>query len=50
MTSKIVFHDQKMEIVVENGADARYYSEMMYVIYDAPYCNLHFSDNTYGNL
>ena len=47
MTSKIVFHNQKMEIAVENGADARYYSEMMYVIYDAPYCNLHFSDNTY---
>jgi hypothetical protein len=35
-----------MEIAVENGADARYYGELVYVIYDAPYCNLHFSDNT----
>jgi hypothetical protein len=46
MTLKIVFHDQKMEIAVENGADVRYYGELMYIIYDAPYCNLYFSDNT----
>jgi hypothetical protein len=46
MTSKIVFHDQKIEIAVENGADARFYGELMYVIYDAPYCKLYFSDNT----
>ena len=36
MTQKIVFHDQKMEIPIKNGADARYYGELMYVIYDAP--------------
>ena len=35
-----------MEIPVKNGADARYYGELMYVIYDAPYCKLSFVDNT----
>ena len=43
MKSKIVFHDLKMEILIENGAIARYYSELMYVVHDAPYCWLHFT-------
>ena len=46
MAQKIVFHDKKMEIPVRNGADARYYGELMYIIYDAPYCKLRFADNT----
>jgi len=50
MTQKIVFHDQKMEIPVKNGADARYYGELMYVIYDAPYCKLRFVNNTDYNV
>ena len=43
MKSKIIFHDLKMEILVETGIIARYYGELMYVIYDAPYCWLHFT-------
>jgi len=46
MAQKIVFHDQKMEISVKNGADARYYGELMCIVYDAPFCKLHFADNT----
>ena len=43
MESKIVFHDLKMEILVETGIIARYYGELMYIIYDAPYCWLYFT-------
>jgi hypothetical protein len=34
MAQKIVFHHQNMEIPVKNGADACYYGELMYIIYD----------------
>ena len=44
--SKIIFHDLKMEISVKNGVVARYYGELMYIMYDAPYCWLYFADNT----
>jgi len=45
MKSKIIFHDLKMEILVETGVIARYYGELMYIIYDAPYCWLYFTGN-----
>ena len=43
MKSKIVYHDLKMEIWIETGVISRYYGELMYVIYDAPYCWLYFT-------
>ena len=43
MKSKIVFHDLKMEIRIETGVISRYYGELMYIIYDAPYCWLYFT-------
>ena len=43
MKSKIVFHDLKMEIHVETGIIARYYSELMYIVHDAPYSWLYFT-------
>ena len=46
MMSKIVFYDQKMEITVKNGMVVYCYGELMYVIYDAPYCYLYFADKT----
>jgi DNA-binding LytR/AlgR family response regulator len=46
MKSKILFHDLKMQIPVGTGEVARYYSELMYVIYDASYCRLHFADKS----
>ena len=42
----MLFHDLKIEIAVKNGLVARYYSELMYVAYDAPYCWLYFADQT----
>ena len=48
--SKIVFHDLKMEISVRDRVIARYYGELMYIIYDAPYCWLYFADNTKYNV
>ena len=46
MKSKIVFHDLKMEILDDATTVARYYGELMYVIYEAPWCWLHFVDKT----
>ena len=46
MKSKITFYDRKMAIPVETGIDARYYGELMYIIFDKPYCWLHFTGNT----
>ena len=46
MNSKIVFHEQKMEIPVKTGFVARHYHELMYIVYDAPYCWLHFTGKT----
>jgi DNA-binding LytR/AlgR family response regulator len=42
MKSGLIFHDIKMEIPVKTGVIVRYYGELMYVIYDAPYCWLYF--------
>ncbi len=45
MKTKIVFHDLKMEIPTETGEVAHFYGELMYVVYDRPYCWLHFTGN-----
>ena len=45
MKSKIEFYDQKIEIALRTGFVARYYSELMYVVYEDLYCTFHFSDN-----
>ena len=44
MTPKIVFHDQKIEIVLKTGFVARYYDELMYIVYKKLRCTLHFVD------
>ena len=44
MNPKIVFYDLKMEITDGSKIVARCYSKLMYIIYDAPYCWLHFTD------
>ena len=43
--SKIVFHDLKMEIILKSGFVARYYSELMYIVYSNLFCTFHFADN-----
>jgi len=45
MKSKIVFHDLKMEIIVKTGFVARYYGELMYIVYENNNCVLYFADN-----
>ena len=45
MKAKIVFNDLKMEIANDGKVTTRFYGELMYVIYDAPYCLLHFTDD-----
>ena len=44
MKSKIAFHDLKMEIAEGTKVVSRFYGELMYIIYDAPYCRLYFND------
>ena len=44
MKRRIIFHDLKMDIPVTTGYVARYYDELMYIIYDAPFCLLYFVD------
>ena len=46
MNSKIVFHDLKIEIADKTGFIVYYYGELMYIIYDAPYCWFYFADKT----
>ncbi len=43
MKSKIIFHDLKMEIPDDTKIITRFYGELMYIIYDAPYCYMHFT-------
>ena len=45
MAPKIVFHEMKMEIPVKNGLIVHSYGELMYIIYDEPFCRLYFKDN-----
>ena len=44
MKSKIKFYRRKIVIPVENGEEARYYSDLMYASFLKPHCLLHFSD------
>ena len=46
MKSKILFRDRKMMIHTETGFVAHYYGELMYVLFDKPYCVLHFTGNS----
>ena len=46
MKSEIIFHDLKMEIPVKSGIIARYYGELKYIVYNAPYCWFYFADDT----
>ena len=46
MNSEIKFYDQNMEIPVEKGEVVYYYGKLMYVLYKAPYCWLHFADKS----
>ena len=43
MKSEIAFHELKMYIPVKTGFVSQNYGELMYVVYDAPYCCLHFT-------
>ena len=38
MKFNIVFHKQKMEISVKTGFIVHLYDELLYIVYDAPYC------------
>ena len=46
MRHKIKFYCKKMEISVIHGEITHYYSDLMYVKYNEPYCYLHFTDDT----
>ena len=46
MKEKIKFYDQNMGIPDETGEAVYYYDKLMYVLYDAPVCCLHFSDDS----
>ena len=45
MKSKIIFFDQKMAITTETGIVFRYYDDLMYILFDKPYCSLYFTGN-----
>ena len=45
MNPKIVFYEQKIEIVLKTGFVVQYYSELMYVVYKKLRCTLHFANN-----
>jgi len=45
MKYKIKFYRKMMEISVTNGEITYYYSDLMFVKYDEPYCILHFADS-----
>ena len=45
MKSKILFHDRKMVIPIETGCVTHYYGELIYILFDKPYCVLYFTGN-----
>ena len=45
MKSKIAFLDRKMAISTETGIVFRLYDDLMYILFDKPYCLLHFTGN-----
>ena len=46
MKSKIAFFDRKIAITAETGIVFRHYDELMYVLFDKPYCSLYFTGNS----
>ena len=46
MKSKIYFCDRKMLIPLKNGTITRYYGELMYIMFNKPYCELYFIGDT----
>lgn len=44
MKLNVKFYQKKIEIAVANGETTYYYSDLMYIKYDEPYCWLHFID------
>ncbi len=47
MKSKIKFYLKKMEIPTGKGEVARYYSDLMHVVFKDAYCWLYFADKKY---
>ena len=47
MKSKIKFYDQQIDISVKTGFVVRDFKELMYVVYNSPYCCLQFKDKSY---
>ena len=43
MKYQILFHERKMGIAINTGVVFRHYGELMYVIFDKPYCVLYFT-------
>ena len=43
MNSKVKFYGSKLVLTTKTGEVARYYSDLMYVKFKAPYCWLYFS-------
>jgi len=45
MKSQILFYDRSMIIPTNRGHVTHFYGELMYIIFDKPYCVLHFAEN-----
>ena len=45
MKSKVIFYHLKIEVPDDTKVVALYYGELMYIVYDSPYCWLHFTGN-----
>jgi len=43
MKSKILFYERQMQIPVKSKIELRYYGELMYIIFDKPYCVMYFT-------
>ena len=43
MKRKIVFHDLKVQIYDNNSVFVRFYGELMYIVFDKPYCIFYFT-------
>ena len=45
MRSQIVYYDRKMVIPIKSKFEICYYGQLMYIIFDKPYCILHTTKN-----
>jgi hypothetical protein len=45
-TKKIIFHEYKLEIIEKHTGYIYYYGDIIYIIYDKPFCKIHFVDNS----